>query len=194
MTSVAGERVPVDLERYVRRARSGRCFICALLAGGPDDAHEIVFDDGTHIAFLNRYPTMYGYVLVAPRRHVEHLVRDLTEDGYLRLQAVVYRVARAVEAVVAPERMYVLSLGSQQGNAHIHWHIAPLPPGLPYERQQFHALMAEHGVIPWSADEARELAARIRTALAAADGSGPRAPVDAGMIARWIYRLRLARR
>lgn len=41
----------------------------------------------------------------------------------------VYRVARAVEQVVPSERTYVLSLGSQQGNAHVHWHIAPLPPG-----------------------------------------------------------------
>jgi diadenosine tetraphosphate (Ap4A) HIT family hydrolase len=125
----------------------------------------VVFDDGEHIAFLNRYPTLYGYVLVSPRRHVEHVVRDLSAEEYLRLQAVVYRVARAVEAVVASERTYVLSLGSRQGNAHVHWHIAPLPPGTPYERQQFHALMAEHGVLALSREQAGELAARIRSAL-----------------------------
>ena len=49
-------------------------------------------------------PTMYGHVLVAPRAHVEHLVRDLSCDAYLRVRAVVYRVARAVEAVVPSER------------------------------------------------------------------------------------------
>jgi hypothetical protein len=42
--------------------------------------------------------------------------------------------------------MYLLSLGSQQGNAHLHWHIAPLPPGVPYHQQQFYALMTENGV------------------------------------------------
>jgi diadenosine tetraphosphate (Ap4A) HIT family hydrolase len=124
-----------------------------------------VFDDGDHVAFLNRYPTVYGYVLVSPRRHVEHVVRDLSEEEYLRLQAVVYRVARAVEAVVASERTYVLSLGSQQGNAHIHWHVAPLPPGTPYEWQQFHALMAEHGVLALSTEQFEQLADRIRSAL-----------------------------
>jgi len=157
--------VPFDLGAYVRRVRSGACFICALAGGGADDAHEVVFDDGEHVAFLNRYPTLYGYVLVSPRRHVEHLVRDLTAAEYLRLQAVVYRVARAVEAVVPSERTYVLSLGSQQGNAHVHWHVAPLPPGTPYERQQFHALMAGHGVLALSPEQSRELAARIRAAL-----------------------------
>ena len=158
-------RGPLDLEAYVRRVRSGRCFICALVAGGAEDAHEVVFDDGEHIAFLNRFPTLYGYVLVSPRRHVEHIFRDLSGEDYLRLQAVVYRLARAVEAVVPSERTYVLSLGSQQGNAHVHWHIAPLPPGTPYERQQFHALMAEHGVLALSTEQSEELAARIRSAL-----------------------------
>ena len=169
------ERVPLDLDAYVQRARSGRCFVCALLAGDPDDHHEVVFDDGEHIAFLSKYPTLYGYVLVSPRRHVEHIVRDLSAEEYLRLQAVIYRVARAVEAVVPSERTYVLSLGSQQGNSHVHWHIAPLPPGTPYERQQYHALMADNGVIAWSGEQAEHLAALLRHALAlpdALDGSG----------------------
>lgn len=160
------QHVPMDLAAYVRRVRSGPCFICALVAGRPEDAHEVVFDDGEHIAFLSRYPTVYGYVLVSPRRHVEHLVRDLSESEYLRLQAVVYRIARAVEAVVPSERTYVLSLGSQQGNAHVHWHVAPLPPGTPYEQQQLHALMAERGVLGLSTEQSAELAARIRSALA----------------------------
>ncbi len=36
-----------------------------------------------HIAFLNRYPTLYGYAVVAPHRHVEDVVGDLTPDEYL---------------------------------------------------------------------------------------------------------------
>ncbi|WP_433194042.1 HIT family protein [Nocardia sp. CA-107356] len=163
-----GDRVPFDLVGYQRRVRSGPCFICDLVAGAPGSEHEVVFDDDVHSAFLGRYPTMYGHVLVAPKAHVEHVVRDFDEAAYLRLQAVVYRIARAVEAVVPSERTYVLSLGSQQGNAHVHWHIQPLTPGTPYERQQFHALMAENGVIPWSAAEAAEFGGRLRTEL----GSG----------------------
>jgi len=108
---------------------------------------------------------MYGHVLVAPKAHIEHVIQDFEEDAYLRLQAVVYRVARAVEAAVPSERIYLLSLGSQQGNAHVHWHIQPLTPGTPYEHQQFHALMAENGVIPWSAGQAAELAERLRVVL-----------------------------
>jgi diadenosine tetraphosphate (Ap4A) HIT family hydrolase len=159
-------RVPLDLTAYAHRVRSSGCFVCAVAAGDPDyDYEQVVFDDGEHIAFLDRYPTLYGKVLVAPRAHVEHVVRDLTVEAYLRLQTVVYRVARAVESAVPSDRTYLLSLGSQQGNAHLHWHIAPLAPGTPYDRQQFHALMTENGVLPWSHGKAAELAAQLRAVL-----------------------------
>ncbi len=38
--------------------------------------------------------------------------------------------------LLKPERIYILSLGSHQGNSHVHWHIAPLPSGMPYNDQQ----------------------------------------------------------
>ena len=43
------------------------------------------------------------------------------------------------------ERLYVLCLGSLQGNRHVHWHLVPLPPGVPYEQQQVTALAPERG-------------------------------------------------
>ncbi len=124
-------------------------------------------DDGENLAFLCRYPTLLGHVLVAPKHHHEQVVADLDEDRFARLMRLVHRVGRAVQAVVPTERLYLASLGSQQGNAHLHWHIAPLPPGVPYREQQFHALMAENGVLPWSYEQAVELAARIRAVLPA---------------------------
>ena len=66
---------------------------------------------------------------------------------------------------VPTERLYVLSLGSQQGNRHVHWHVAPLPPGLPFEQQQLAALDTSR-CIELSPEEAEALAARIRAALA----------------------------
>jgi histidine triad (HIT) family protein len=60
-----------------------------------------------------------------------------------------------------------VSLGSHQGNAHVHWHVAPLPPDVPYERQQFHAVMAENGILEVTPEQQAALAARIRPALQA---------------------------
>jgi len=158
-------RMQMDTERYARRAREGPCFICRMLAGDPRYRHHVVFEDECTVAFLNKHPTLLGYTLVAPRRHAESWVRDLTESEFLALQSVVRQVALAVEAVLPTERMYSLSLGSQQGNAHLHWHIAPLPPGVPYEQQQYCALMTEHGVLDISDHEQADLASRLRSAM-----------------------------
>jgi diadenosine tetraphosphate (Ap4A) HIT family hydrolase len=158
-------RMPVDVARHVRGAREGPCFICSMLAGEPRYRHHLLYSDDDTVAFLNRYPTVLGYSIVAPRRHAESWVRDLGEAEFLAFQAVVRKVALALEAVLPTERMYSLSLGSQQGNSHLHWHLAPLPPGVPYEQQQYHALMAEHGVLNISDQEQSDLAARIRDQL-----------------------------
>ena len=160
------ERIPFDVAAYERRVLAGGCFICDLLNGEPGTEHEVVvYDDGVHVAFLSRYPTLRGYTLVVPRRHVEDVIRDFTPDEYLALQAVVHKIARAINDVVPTERTYVLSLGSMQGNAHVHWHVAPLPPGVPYQQHQFHALMAENGLVPQSPTEATQLGAAIRAAI-----------------------------
>jgi histidine triad (HIT) family protein/ATP adenylyltransferase len=156
-------REAFDLAAYVRRATGGPCFVCALLAGHPDYRHHVVYEDDEHIAFLNRYPTLLGYCLVAPKEHIEDWV-GMDLDRFLRFQGVVHSVARAVAAAVPTERMYAMSLGSKQGNAHLHWHVAPLPPGVPYDEQQFHAVMVDNGVLAVTDADQAALAERIRRA------------------------------
>lgn len=159
------DRVKFDVAGYVDRTKSRPCFICELVRGNPDFAHHVVYEDAQAIVFLNKYPTLRGYTLVSPKSHKEDLADDLTREEYLGLQALVQRVARALKRVVPTERVYVLSLGSQQANRHLHWHVAPLPPHLPLERQQFHALMLEHGMLDIPEEEMRLLAASLANAL-----------------------------
>ncbi|WP_285664944.1 HIT family protein [Actinorhabdospora filicis] len=157
-------KVPMDLAAYETRVRTGGCFICPI-ATGEERTHEVVYEDDDHIAFLGAYPTLLGHTLVCPKEHLTRVVADFTPAAYLAMQAVVHRVARAVETVVGAERMYVLSLGSMQGNAHVHWHLSPLPPGVPYREQQHHALMTENGILAWDRERAAALGAQIRDAL-----------------------------
>lgn len=153
----------VDFEAL--RARLGdRCFICELLAGNPAYAHHVVYKDDAAIAFLNRYPSLLGHTLVAPRRHLEHVTGDFAPDEYVELQRVVHRVGEALRATVPTERLYVLSLGSRQGNRHVHWHLAPLPPGVPFAEQQLAALNTDE-VVDLTDAELADLAARVREAL-----------------------------
>lgn len=164
-------RKPFDVAAYQQRSRRGPCFICAhLAAADPADVHDEVYADEVCVAFLNRYPTLRGYTLVSPRRHVV----DVTGYRLLfrHLTDVVHDVAEALKRVLPTERIYLLSLGSHQGNAHLHWHVAPLPPEVPYERQQFHALMAENGVLDLPPDEQAALARHLRDAVTAYRATG----------------------
>jgi diadenosine tetraphosphate (Ap4A) HIT family hydrolase len=157
------QREPVDLKRYVRRSQTGPCFVCEIVKRKPKYyEHHVIYEDEVAIAFLNKYPTLYGYTLVAPKEHREQVTGDFRLDEYLALQGLIYRVAEAVRQEVPTERVYILSLGSQQGNRHVHWHIAPLPPGVPYEEQQVQTLMLEKGVLKVPDEEMTALAERIR--------------------------------
>ena len=152
-----------DLAAHEERSRKGPCFVCAYLDGHPDYKHLPVYADEHVVAFLSRYPTLLGYTIVAPRAHVV----DVTGDRKLfrRVTDVVHDVAEALKVTVPTERIYLMSLGSHQGNAHVHWHVAPLPPGVSYEQQQFHALMAENGIPEVTPEEQAALATRVRSAL-----------------------------
>lgn len=157
------ERYQPDLDAYVRRVRTGPCFVCAILARDPEvPDHHIIYEDEDAIVFLAMNPTQYGYTLVAPKVHREQVADDFTVGEYISLQRVVHRVAEAVREEVGAERIYVLSLGSNQGNAHVHWHVVPLPPDTPYEEQQFAAVMLETaGALKVPDKEKAALAARI---------------------------------
>jgi diadenosine tetraphosphate (Ap4A) HIT family hydrolase len=155
----------LDEEAYLRRSRAA-CFVCELVRGNPDYAHHVVFEDDRTIAFLSAYPTLYGTVLVAPRDHREEVTGDFSEEEYVDLQRVVHRVGEALRRVVPTERLYVLSLGSREANRHVHWHVAPLPPGVPFDEQQLEALSPRRGVLEVGDEELAELAKRIRSELA----------------------------
>lgn len=156
---------PFDMEAYVRRITTGPCFICEMIAGRAAGNH-IIYQDDAVIAFLNKYPVLYGYALVAPVQHKEQVTGDFSLPEYLALQTSLYQVAEAVRRTVAAERVYLLSLGSQQGNRHVHWHIAPLPHGVPFEAQQLEALRIQQGILDIPDSEMAALAQRIRQAMA----------------------------
>ena len=157
--------MPFDVGAYVSRSTSGPLFRLRVPAREPRLRAHTIAETDTAIAFLNRYPTLFGYTIVAPKAHLEHVTGDFTEDEYVGLQRFLHRVAEAMRRVLAPERIYVLSLGSQAANAHVHWHIAPLPSGVPLEQQQYHALMHENGVVDASRADIVDYIAKMRVAL-----------------------------
>jgi len=126
----------------------------------------VVWRDDEAIVFLNRFPTVYGYTLVAPVAHREEVTGDFSLHQYLALQRVVHAVAEAVRQTLKPERVDILSLGSQQANAHVHWHVVPCPPGMPLEQQQLSLLNAvERGILQLSPEEGESLVVQLQAHL-----------------------------
>lgn len=154
------ERYHPDMKRLHHRFRTAPCFVCEIVLGEVD-AH-IVFENDRALAFLDKYPRQYGYTLVAPGQHKEQATSDFDIEAYLDLQKLIYHVSEAARQEVRAERMYIFTFGSNQGNAHVHWHVAPLPPGTPYEEQQGAAVSWRRGVLAVPEEEMASLATRLR--------------------------------
>ena len=86
-------------------------------------------------------------------------------EEYLDLQRLIYWVAEAVREEVGAERMYLYTFGSNQGNSHVHGHVVPLPPGVPYEEQQGAWASWRKGVLKIPKEEMASLAERIAERL-----------------------------
>lgn len=155
------ERYHPDMEALHRGFRTRPCFVCRILAGENEIPQHIVYEDDASIAFLDAYPRAYGYTLVAPKEHREQVTGDFTVEEYLGLQRLVYRVSEAVREEVGAERVYLYTFGSNQGNAHVHWHVVPLPPGVPYEKQQGSWATWSQGVLKIPPSDMAALAQRI---------------------------------
>jgi ATP adenylyltransferase len=159
-------RKPFDHVAYSQKVAEG-CFICRLVQG--DSAlppHHVIWRSDHTIAFLDRFPTVYGYSLVAPASHREKVSGDFTLYEYLNLQRIVHAIAEAVRLALRPERVYILSLGSHQANAHVHWHIVPCPPGTPFDQQQIALVDKEQqGILHLTEEEGADLVSRLRVHL-----------------------------
>jgi diadenosine tetraphosphate (Ap4A) HIT family hydrolase len=165
----------IDTETYATKLQTdnaaGRSFICELADEATTPEHEtVVCRDERCIVFFPPWQRLYGYCLLAPPRHVTGVVSDFTEDDYLALQRRIHRLGRVLTGITSTERLYIYSFGSMQGVAHVHWHVAPLPPGVPFEQQQFAAVdKPEYLKIPEA--ELKELTYKINAGMTAVAGS-----------------------
>lgn len=119
------ERYQFEMDAYKKRVQTRPCFICEIVAKNLQYPTHIIFEDDKLIAFLDKYPQLYGWILVAPKEHREQVISDFSMEDYIYIQKMIYRIAKVVQEELGAERIYILSLGSNQGNSHVHWHIAP---------------------------------------------------------------------
>jgi diadenosine tetraphosphate (Ap4A) HIT family hydrolase len=155
-----------NADGYEDRVRNGPCFVCGIVRDTPPQPESVIYRDKAAIAFLSRPSAQLGHSLVAPIDHRTDVVDSFTSAAYLELQSLIYRVGRALTRTVPTERLYIMSMGSHQGNAHVHWHLVPLPPGVPYADQQFNAVMLDRaGYVEITAEDEAALCASLRAVI-----------------------------
>jgi diadenosine tetraphosphate (Ap4A) HIT family hydrolase len=106
-----------------------------------------------------------GWMVVAPRRHVEQ-IDELGAAEQALLGPLVADVARALRAETAPARVYVAAFG--EALPHLHVHVIARPEGLP-PGDRGAAVFAEGASV--DEGQARAVAGRVLDRLAASDPS-----------------------
>lgn len=93
------KRIPFDLSRF---KNVSNCFICEFLSGNERYEHHVVAETESAIAFLNRFPTLFGYVLVAPKEYREQVTGDFKEEEYLDLHRLIFNVSEGMRKLLEP--------------------------------------------------------------------------------------------
>lgn len=153
-----------NFDKYYRFIKQNPCLFCSLASHTVDMTQEhYLYEDEFALVVLDKYPTQYGYSLVFPRQHLEH-IHSLDIETYLQLQTTVHMTVRAVQLATGAERVYTACLGSQLLTPHIHYHVVPIPPGLSLEDQQWDALDKSRGV-KYSEQAFSEISHKITDAM-----------------------------
>jgi len=101
------------------------CIFCDILDGKRDG--HLIYEDESHIAFLDKYPVDVGHSLIIPKKHHEKITdMDISDVG--KIFSVVPKVAKAILDATGAD---AFSLGQNNGKAakqiipHVHIHIIP---------------------------------------------------------------------
>jgi ATP adenylyltransferase len=129
-----------------------------------DEANYVIARDRTCYALLNTYPYTGGHLMVVPYRQAPDM-NGLTDDELMDLLKLTRRCQNALVKVMKPEGFNIgLNLGKVSGAGvigHLHIHVVPRWQG----DTSFMPVIANTVVVP---EALRELAAKLRTALAQA--------------------------
>ncbi len=101
------------------------CIFCDILSG--KRSGHFLYEDESHVAFLDKYPIDVGHSLVIPRKHHERIT-DMTPEDVGNVFSIVPKIAKAILTATDAD---AFSLGQNNGRAakqiipHVHIHIIP---------------------------------------------------------------------
>lgn len=85
---------------------------------------HIVWQDGTHIAFLTPFPNTPGFTVVIPKVNPGDNVFSIDDEQYYALMSATKKVAKLLEAALDVKRVALVFEGT--GVAHVHAKLIPL--------------------------------------------------------------------
>ena len=101
------------------------CIFCDIIQGKKQG--HFIYEDDTHVAFLDKYPIDIGHSLVVPKEHHERIT-DMNAEAVGDLFSIVPKIANAILTATGAD---AFSLGQNNGRAakqiipHVHIHIIP---------------------------------------------------------------------
>jgi len=134
------------------------CVFCKIVAG------EIpcfkVYEDDRALAFMDISPLSKGHLLVVPKKHCANIL-EMDPDLYGYLCTLIAKLARAVNAALAPDGINVQQLNGKAANQvvmHVHIHLVP----------RWHGdgiTISEWELVPGNMDEISAIAEQIKGKL-----------------------------
>ena len=141
---------------------AGSCPACDTIARKVSPPGGVIFENEHWLVdhAVNPAP-LRGLLLIKTKRHVEDIA-DLTLAENASLSEAMGRTTKALRDVIAPERVYVASLGDT--GVHVEWLLVPRSAGMPTGA----ALLGELASSRWacSEEDAADIANRVRVAIA----------------------------
>ena len=101
------------------------CIFCDIISGKKNG--HFIYEDETHVAFLDKYPIDQGHSLVLPREHFER-VTDMDPE---KVGALFSKTPKIARAIIKTTKADAFSMTQNNGWAakqivpHVHVHIIP---------------------------------------------------------------------
>jgi len=144
------KKIKFDIKK-LKKLDKKKCFICK----NQINKENIIYENNEIIAFLDLYPPTKGYILVATKKHIEE-VTELSENEYLNLQKILFKISKAIKKAFNPKRIYILKTGDLV--AHLHFHIMPI-----YNiNNNFTDILLKKSIIKLSKEERKNITSEIK--------------------------------
>ena len=119
---LSGERAVVNSSNSSKE----NCVFCNIASGKAPS--NVVYEDGTYIAFLDAFPFSRGHTLVCPKKHGA-TIWDMKEVEIAGLFQVASRISKAVVGAVGADGFRFVQNNGEAANqvvAHVHVHVIPV--------------------------------------------------------------------